>query len=155
MPGSAIIGTNLVDSLLEVVDDLREDLHASMGVRQWRVYTVRRRWAVEIGDGPYTDTVIEITPAPLVSYDLKNEVTPAGLDDGGEVTLSEISLTYTEAELTGRPLGDNEQWYYRLDDAHGQAMPARYFGMVGPPKPDRISTIGWVLTLVRQNIEDC
>jgi hypothetical protein len=155
MPGSATIGTNLVDSLLGVVDDLRSSLHADMGVRQWRVYTVRRVWATEVGDGSFMDTLVEITPSPLVSYDLVNELTPAGLDERGNVRLSEVSLTYTEDELLGRPLGALEQWYYLLRDAHGQGLADRYFGVSGPPKPDRISTIGWVVQLVRQNVEGC
>lgn len=156
MPGSATIGTNLVDSLLGVVDDLRSSLHGDMGVRQWRVYTVRRVWTGdEPGDGTYTDTETEITPQPLVSYDLRNALTMAGLVEAGEIWLSEVSLTYTEAELTGRPLGASEQWFYKLTDAHGQGMEPRYYGLKDPPSPDRINTIGWKVKLIRQVVEDC
>ena len=156
MPGSATIGDNLVDSLLEVVDDLRGDLHPAMGVRQWRVYTVLRTWSgTEVGDGTKTDTETQILPQPLVSYDLANKLTPGGVDDDGIVTLSEISLTYTEAELVGPTLAANQEWFFVLRDAHGQGMPDRYFGVKDPPKPDRIQTIGWIVRLIRQNVEDC
>ncbi len=156
MAGSATLGDNLVDSLVDVVDDLRGDLHPAMGVRQWRVYTVRRTYAgEEAGDGPFTDVETEILPQPLVSYDLVNELTPAGIEDAGTITLSEVSLTYTEAELDGSVLLPTQQWYYVLRDAHGQEMRDRYFGLKDPPRPDRINTIGWIVKLIRQHIEAC
>jgi hypothetical protein len=156
MPGSASIGTNLVDSLLEVVDDLRDGLHTDMGVRQWRVYTRRRTWSgPRRGEGAKTDVDIQIEPQPFVSYDLRYELDAAGIDERGEVTLTEVSLTYTEAELTGRPLLDNEEWYFILRDAHGQEMADRWFVVAAPPSPDRVSTIGWVVRLRRVDVEDC
>jgi hypothetical protein len=158
MPGSATIEDNLVDSLLSVVDDLRGELHPAMGVRHWRVYTVLRTWSgSEIGDGDPSDTLTEILPQPLVSWDLRNELTLGGLDEKGSITLSEVSLTYTEAELTGpnHALEDNQQWLYLLREAHGQAMEDRWFGIQDPPWPDRINTIGWIVRLKRQRVEDC
>jgi len=156
MPGSAEIGTNLVDSLLEVVDDLRDGLHTSMGVRHWRVYVQRRAWdGGEIGEGVRTITEVEITPQPLVSTDLRHQLTPAGLMEAGSIALSEVSLTYTEAELTGDPVGEAEEWVYVLRDAHGQEMADRYFTIAAPPMPDRIDTIGWVIRLRPAQLEDC
>lgn len=155
MPGSATLGDNLVDDLVELVDDLRGDLHPAMGVRHWRVFFVRRTWATEKGYGAFTDVETEMLPQPLVSFDLRSELTPAGVDEKGTIKLSEVSLTYTEAELNGQPVGALENFYYLLREGHGQEMRDRYFGLMDPPWPDRINTIGWVLTLIRQEIEDC
>lgn len=156
MPGSADIGTNLVDSLLTVVDDLRDSLHTDMGVRHWRVFTQRRSWdGGEVGEGVMTTVEVEITPQPLVSTDLRNELTPQGIREAGGVMLSEVSLTYTEAELVGVDVMAHEQWLYVLREAHGQEMRDRFYSLSAPPMPDRISTIGWVVKLRPALVEDC
>jgi hypothetical protein len=155
MPGTAVPGANLVDSLLDVVDDLRDGLHTSMGVRHWRVFVQRRAWdGGEVGEGVLTTTETEITPQPLVTTDLRNELTPAGIREAGSVMLSEVSLTYTEAELTGNP-AVNEEWVYVLREAHGQLMEDRFYSLAAPPMPDRIETIGWILKLRPALVEDC
>lgn len=151
MPGSATLGTNLVDELVgDVVDSLRDDLHTEFGVRAFRVYTVRRAWTGRrVGEGRKTDVVTEITPQPAVhrwdGFEL--ELAQCGLDEIGEVRLSEVSLTYTYDELTGGALPDNVQWFIRLSEAHGQLNPDRYFVFTRPPYPDREKTLGWVLWL--------
>lgn len=156
MPGSAVLGTDLVDSLVEVVDSLRGDLHPAMGVRHWRAFTVARSFASgEVDDGPFADVETEILPQPLVEWDLVNRTEPAGLNESGDCTLTEISLTYTEAELVGAHLTDAQQFFWVLREGHGQAMRARYFTVKNPPHPDRVKTIGWVIKLYRQQIEGC
>jgi hypothetical protein len=156
MPGSATLGANLVDSLVGVVDDLRGDLHPAMGVRHWRAFTVTRSFpSGEPGDGTFSDVETEILPQPLVDWGLSNRVEPAGLNESGDCTLTEISLTYTEAELVGAHLGDGQQFFWVLREGHGQAMKDRYFTVKEPPHPDRVKTIGWVIKLFRQQIEGC
>lgn len=155
MPGTATIGSNLVDSLLEMVDDLRGSLHADMGVRHWRVFRVVRSWdGGRRGEGARTVAELEITPQPLVTYDLRNEVTAQGVDEGGYVHLTEVSLTYTEAELYPR-VAPHQELLYCLREAHGQATADRLFTVASPPAPDRVDTIGWVLKLARADVEDC
>ncbi len=156
MPGSATIGTNLVDSLLGMVDDLRGSLNPDMGVRQWRVYVVRRVWSDgRVGEGTPADTLTELTPQPLIqSYNLFYEISPAGLDESGTVIASEVSLTYTEDELQPSP-GVGEEILYLLRDAHGQSIADRYFVLSAPPEPDRTNTIGWILKLKEIQVDGC
>lgn len=153
MPGTAVIGSNLVDSLLSVVDGLRSELYPAFGVRAFRVYTVRRTWSGRIpGEGTVTEVEAEITPQPLVavwSGGLRRELEPCGIDEHGEIVLTEVSLTYTDAELTGGDLPKNVQWFWRLREAHGQATQLRDFLIHKPPYPDRIKDIGWVVWLRR------
>lgn len=151
MPGNADLDpTKLVDALVPTVDSLRDQLHTSFGVRPFRVYTVRRSYSGDLeGLGEPVETVVELTPQPKVwQWDgMRWELATCGVDELGEVRLTEISLTYTEAELTGRPLERGEQWFFRLEDAHGQGMEPRYFAPTRPPFPDREKTIGWVVQL--------
>lgn len=158
MGGSAVLGTNLVDSLIpDVVDGLRGDLHPDFGVRQWRVYLAKRNWpSGRIGEGtPASWVETEITPQPLVKYqsergagsDIEFTYDACGLEVSGEITLYEVSLTYTEPELLGIPISDSQQFAYVLRDAHGQSMIPRYYIVAAPPYPDRIQDIGWRIRL--------
>lgn len=159
MPGSAILGTNLVDSLIPgVVDGLRGDLHPLFGVRAFRVYTLRRTYpSGVIGGGIFTDVLTEITPQPLVKpWHLRYDLEPCGLNEAGYVSLSEVSLTYTEAELTGFGEGialpHGVAWYIKITDAHGQGIEPRYFVIDKPCFPDRIKNIGWNMYLRKVNL---
>lgn len=153
MAGSAVLGTNLVDELVPMVDELKGDLYRDMGVRQYRTYLVRRRWSgARRSEG--TVTVLsrtELTPAPRVDFGgLRTQLEPHGFLEDGSVRLTEVSLTYTEAELTGRPLADNEEFFYKLVDAHGQASKTRYFTPTDAPlEVDREKNIGWRVPLKR------
>ncbi len=155
MPGSATIGTNLVDSLLGMVDELRGDLHTAMGVRQWRVFRVTKTWTgPRRGEGTASTVELEITPSPLVSQDLRNQLTPQGLDEAGALYVSEVSLTYTEDELA--PVATAlQEILYVLRDAHGQSIQDRTFYLTAPPLPDRTDSIGWILKMARISVEDC
>lgn len=162
MPGNAILGSNLVDGLLGTVDDLRDSLHTEFGVRQFRVYTVQRTYTSGvIGDGDYVDVVNELTPQPLVESWLRNmsglgqNLEPCGIEESGFVTLREISLTYTEDELTGGgALAAGVDWFIRIDDGHGQDIMSRRFQVNRPPFPDRIKDIGWTMELIRMSDEE-
>jgi hypothetical protein len=153
MAGSAVLGTNLVDELVLMVDELKGGLYADMGVRQYHTYRVRRVWSGERrGEG--TVTVLlrqELTPAPKVAFErLHNQLEPQGLLEEGGALLTEVSLTYTEAELTGRPLAANEEYFFKLVDAQGQATKTRYFTPTDAPLVvDREKDIGWRVPLKR------
>jgi len=149
--GSATLGTNLVDRLVPMVDRLRSSLYPAMGVRQYAVYLVRRRWSgARRGEGTITVlSRVELTPAPRVDFGgLRTQLEPHGFLEDGSVRLTEVSLTYTEAELTGRPLAANEEFFYKLVDAHGQASKTRYFTPTDAPlEVDREKDIGWKVSL--------
>lgn len=152
MPGSAVLDPDvLVDSLVtDVIDGLRGDLHPAFGVRAYRVYTVLRQWSGRsVGEGSYQDTETEIDPQPFVArWDgLRFNLEPCGIDELGEIVLTEVSLTYTEAELTGRPLEQNQQFMIKLTDAHGQQSTEKYFIHTKPPYVDREEDMGWVVWL--------
>lgn len=156
MAKDAILGTNLVDSLVpDVIDGIRDSLHPELGVRQFRVFTIIRTYIGAFGGSSFTDLVEELTPQPLVEpysekvgESLGYELEPCGLDEAGVVVLKEISLQYTEANIVGPPPSpETQNFYIRISDAQGQAIPDRFFVPVGPPYPDRIKDMGWTLKL--------
>lgn len=155
MPGSATLGNNLVDSLVPIADELRESLHTDFGVRQFRVWSILREYAIGvIGDGGYTDTETEITPRPLVEpYRSTFELEPCGIEEASFVKLREVSLTYTEAELMGPTLSDGQEWFIKITDGHGQEIGDQYWRLRGRPFPDRIKDIGWSMELIDAEVE--
>lgn len=160
MGGSAILDDDvLVDSLVvDVIDGLRADLHPQFGVRPYRVYTVKRAWqGEEIGDGAYSDVVTEIEPQPRVwQWDgYKFVLAVHGLDERGEVKITEVSLSYTHDELTGGTLAPNEQWLICIGEAHGQGQPSRYYTLSRPPFVDREKDMGWVLWMKDAAVPGC
>lgn len=159
VPGSADLDPDvLIDDLVTLVDDLREDLIVGFGLRQFRLFTVRRTWDGEgVGDGAFEDELSEITPRPLVNAYQDNvmyRLEPCGIDESGMVLISEVSLSYTEAELTGGALLPNQEWFLLLVDGHGQQVPLRDFVMMSPPFPDRETDLGWKIRLKRRESGD-
>lgn len=152
MAGSAILDpTVLVDSLVpDVIDGLRESLHPLFGVRAYRTFTVKRTWSGRnVGDGVSSETVVELRPQPKVQEwsDLEYELEPCGVDLSGQIKLTEVSLTYTQAELDGGTLASNEQWLIRIDEGHGQGSRSEFFFHQRPPYVDREKDMGWVVWL--------
>jgi hypothetical protein len=141
----------LVDSLVgDVIDGLREDLHPQFGVRAYRVYRVIRSWAGRVaGEGTFTDDAAELRPQPLVwQWDgLRFVQETCGVEELGEVKLTEVSLTYTESQLTGQPLRKNQEILIAIGEAHGQASSTRLFRHTRPPYIDRVKDMAWVLWL--------
>lgn len=152
MPGSATLDpTVLVDDLLSVIDDIRGDLHPALGVRQFRLFTVLRTWSgEERGDGTFTEVETELTPQPLIeAFKRVDRLYPSGLDEADVVRVSELSLTYTEAQIAGGTLLGTQEWLIRIKDAYGQGIRARDYVLEGSPWPDRLKTIGWTFNLQR------
>lgn len=152
MPGSADLDPDvLIDDLVSVADELRRDVVAGFGLRPFRVTVVVRQWSAAPGapGATYTETRTELDPPPKVEpfsgYHYRLE--PCGLDEAGSVRLSEISLSYTEAEL-GAGSGDGLEAWYEIAEAHGQATSTRRFVLKRPPFPDRVKTLGWRVELV-------
>lgn len=158
MGGTATLGENLIDGLLPIVDDLRSSLNADFGTRPFKCYVVRRHWTGERrGEGTLVwDSETEITPAPRVDLgSLFHRLSDLGLESDGEIVLREVSLTYTEAELTGQPLADNEECFIRLVEGQGQGIVSRDFVLATSkrPEPDREKDIGWRVTLTHAHFE--
>jgi hypothetical protein len=142
----------LVDSLVtDVIDGLRGDLHPQFGVRAYRVFTVRRTWSGRVaGEGTLTEVKTELLPQPMIEeWDgLAYRLLTCGLNSQGAMRLREVSLTYTHAEIAGpADLAENEGWILSVEEAYGQAQPARLFVIAQPPYVDRIKDMGWVVYL--------
>jgi hypothetical protein len=162
MPKNADLQDNLVDDLVEIVDDLRSELYLSMGNRQHEVSLVRRTWSGGrrgVGTVSYDlDEVIDppplLTESRLQSSGDRYELLPTGRDEQGGATLTEISLQYTEDDLTGGTLGDDEEFYYRVTDLRGQALSVNFYVVTAPPSTDRQKDIGWVVSLLKAHIDE-
>jgi hypothetical protein len=150
MGGNAVLNDDvLVDSLVvDLIDDLRGELHPEFGVRPYALVVIRRVWDGDaVGEGSYHDVETEILPQPRIWNFGSLEQEPGGTNERGEVKITEVSLTYTESELVGEGLGDNEEWLFRIDEAHGQGSRSRLFKLNRPPFVDREKDMGWVLYL--------
>lgn len=147
----ATLGNNLVDELIPVVDDLRGDLFAALGVRQHNVTIVRRVWSGgEVGAGSPAETLTPILPQPAVVFGGEEDRLDAcGRVETGTATLREVSLQYTETELMGGAPSPGTEVYYRIDDAHGQGIATTYWVPAKKPTPDRETDLGWAVALKR------
>jgi hypothetical protein len=127
------------------------------GTRPFKAEVVRRRWSgPRRGDGAAgQESAITISPPPRVLDALRHDLVAAGLQEVGDLIVTEVSLTYTEAELTGQPLGQGEEVYWRLSaaDGTGQGVAPRYFTLSKPPWPDREKDLGWTVTLRRAEVQ--
>jgi hypothetical protein len=152
------IADTLAQELVPVADELR-DLRVQFGLRPYMVHVVRTRWSGgRRGVGQevvVSDTAI--LPTPLISdlTGLGLTVTPAALDEVGQITLSEVSGAYTEDQLLGwsdageRP-GPDEQVFYEVEFLLPGGGPGerRRFSTRSAPyyQADRFQ---WVMTLAR------
>lgn len=121
IPSYAVQGTVASGCLVAVADDLRQ-LYTDFGLRPYRVYLVWVGWtADEDGDGlvqgeelrldPAQEGVgravllreVEILPTPLVESmaGVGGELEATGLTERGSITVSQISMGYTEDQLQG------------------------------------------------------
>jgi hypothetical protein len=160
MPVPALIGTAtldpavLVDSLVpDLIDGLRDELLPSFGVRAYRVYRVVRTWSGgDIGEGTMTDVGAELRPRPRVKIwdGLKYVQAVCGIRELGDVKLTEVSLTYSDADLTAQPLdAQRQEMFIAIGEGNGQGSPTRLWGHTQPPFIDREVDMGWVLHLRR------
>lgn len=141
----------LVDSLVpDVIDGLRDTLNPAFGVRAYRIYRIVRTWSGKLaGEGTPSDDAAELRPQPRVQVwdGLRYVQAVCGIRELGEVRLSEVSLSYTEAQLTGGKLGKNQECYIAIGEANGQGTTTRFYGHTAPPFIDREKTLGWMLYL--------
>ena len=156
MPESILTPGRLIDDLIPVVDEIRQEVHDALGVRTFTVNTVFRQWTgTRLGEGTFTDTPLLLTPDPLVMVDVGGTMQPAGLAEEGNVTLFEVSLTFSEPELYKPTLADNQEFVYRLDDKLGQLVARRYYVPARKPRrqiASQKSPVGWRIDLKR--VED-
>lgn len=147
----------LIAGLVPCADTIR-DLKTSLGARPYRVALVRTRWSgTERGVGVEEVTSDEpILPTPKVSAltALQATVQSNGLDELGQIQVTEISARYTENCLRGLgPLGeapeDNEQFYWEIafPQTNGADL-RRRFALSSAPTLDAVN-FQWRATLVK------
>lgn len=134
---SAIDRTLLADALVDVVDDIRREVHGALGTRPWAVAIITKTWqGGRRGVGHATVHVLELDPVPRVERVTKDRMGPAGREAAGSVVLSEVSLRYSEAELQPTVLDGNEV-AYRLTDLRGQRQTPKWYAIAASPVPRR------------------
>ena len=153
------LGNSILDTLIPVLDQVRGIVNPLVGNRQWTVTVVRRTWNGRKGDliAGFTLSETVLSPQPLVEFQgddkgVGYEMKGAGREEEGICRISEVSLAYSEDQLAPVSLAGNVEFYYRLTDAYGQNVQPRHYVPAGPPAPDRIKSIGWVITLVRRHV---
>ncbi len=130
----------LADELVSVTDEIRGAVHGALGTRPYRVWVVRRSWSGgRRGVGEPVDTETELLPPPRVrrSPQLEKRLRPAGPEEEGDITLTEVSLTYSEDELYPAARTENAEFFYRLDEGHGHDARPRFFVPREPPQARR------------------
>lgn len=109
----------LRDDLIPILDGVRRDVvDGAVGLRLHTVVVRRRAWSGgRIGLGTPTDTDTVLDPRPKVrppSPRLRWKE-PGKFEDG-DLVVSAISATCTEADLDGGKLPSGVEWYWRIDD---------------------------------------
>jgi hypothetical protein len=147
--GAASLGDNLVDDLVPVADELRDELHIEFGVRQYRCFGIRETWSgATVGVGAHAVTQVnEFLPSPNVELNDKHDLTPGGLLASGTCKLTEVSLTYTQNQIMGEPMAANEAWHIVLADGIGQEISRKIFIPQDHPTTDRDGNVGWEVIL--------
>lgn len=112
----------LAQKLISTADRIR-DLFTLFGLRPYQVRIIRTRWtgAIRGAGQEYVTAELFIEPTPLIS-DLTGVMTivsPVGLDEVGDIVLSEVSGRFTDNNLRGIDVDGskpepNEQVYYEV-----------------------------------------
>jgi len=135
--GSASNDGKLGDRLVSVVDKVRRKIHNTLGTRPWKVTIVSRTWSGgRVGVGNPTVRRLELDPVPMVEHVTSDRMGPAGREASGNVTMTEVSLSYTEAEIAP-PGGDAVEYSYVLEDLRGTRLKPRFFVLAASPVPRR------------------
>lgn len=141
----------LADALVDVVDDIRRDVHEALGTRQWSVSVVTRRWSgATRGEGNATVNVLELDPTPMVRRSTRDRLGPAGREAAGTMIITGVSLRYTEEELQPKVDARTEVGY-KLVEKHGQREKTIWCVLSADPIPRRGDKAGdetdWYLVL--------
>ncbi len=156
MPGSFIPDPdNLVDCLIPIADDIREDIAVDFGVRAYRVFVTTRVYpdgVIDSGADPVT-TEIELTPRPdvLAFHQLyKGKMEPCGFDDSGFIRLKKVSTSYIQLELGWGDQPDGTEIIYELREGESQQQLTTEWVLDRQPYPDRgRALLGWEIWLRR------
>jgi len=145
---------NVVVKLSKVADRIRGKIHSKFGTRAYRVFLVATRWTEgERGEG--FETLLwerEVRPTPLVTGmdGLEAALTATGREEDGDITLSEISLSLSETDVSWltdeESIPKGESRFYEVRRANGRR---RRYTVASAPEYDT-STFGWKVRLSKQ-----
>lgn len=159
---------SLAVSLQTTVDSLRQ-LHTTFGVRPYRVFLVHLLWSggrPGVGD-PVEVSRVEILPTPLVRdmSAVGQVLASTGLQEDGQLTVSQISTRFAEDDLMGRTPdlqdpalprtsrgGIQFFWEIVQDRRIDPRGVPRRFAPVSAPSLSRDS-FQWTVTLTRQDFD--
>ncbi len=104
------------DDMIAIADDGR-DIAVSLGLRLHTVAVRTRTWdGGEVGRGMANDADLTLDPAPKVRPPSAREIAGApGVYEDGDRIVDRISATYTEAQLSGRPIPAASEVYWLID----------------------------------------
>lgn len=150
----------LVDRLIPIVDRIRDRVNDRLvGVRRFRLIRVVRTWSGgEVGDGTTTLAEMEILPRPAIEIGSnRDQMNGFGRVRTGKMTATEISLTYTEADLFPS-LTAGQELYYRLVDLNTHEQANTYWHLDKIPDPDRCETVNgnlqWIADFTKATITE-
>lgn len=128
---------SFTDKLSASMDKIRRSVHGSLKTRAYRVVVVTRVWSDgAIGEGTSSVTRLELDPRPLCSRVARDRMGPGGREAAGDIILTEVSLSYSAADLQPATPPGTEVNYQIIDDS-GQQQPDQWFVIDGDPIPRR------------------
>lgn len=158
------LSNTLARKLISTVDTLR-DLSTRFGFRPYEVRVIRTKWTggerglgqeLVVSDQP-------ILPTPLISSldGVRRVVNLVGLDELGNVSLSQVSGRYAEGFLTGTdaegyPLDPDVDFFFEVvfptPGSASDHAPRRRFFPVSAPSYDA-SRFEWTVNLQRSHVD--
>jgi hypothetical protein len=104
--------------MIELADEIREDvIDGELELRLHTVSTVRRTWSGGAkGRGSVEEEETILSPKPKVSSpSLRLLIAVPGKFLDGDVLVTRISVALEEGDLTGGSLGEDEEFFWRID----------------------------------------
>jgi len=104
------------DDMVAIADAGR-GIAEDLGLRLKTVVVRTRTWdGGEVGRGSASDSDLTLDPVPKARPPSPRELaTPGGVYEDGDRVVDKISATYTEAQLSGRPIAADTEVYWLVD----------------------------------------
>jgi hypothetical protein len=157
-PTAMTLRNTLAQKLIKPVDAIR-NIATVLGARPYKIRIVRVRWSTGTrGEGVGEAlSAMDLLPTPKMSGlgAVKEIVNPIGLDEAGELEVTQISGTFSENDLRGydsdgAPPADGDEVFYEIEfpQMDGQPGLKRRFLLSGAPEY-LASACQWKITLNR------
>jgi hypothetical protein len=151
------IANALTSKLVPCIDAIR-NINTTLGAYAYSVWLVHTRWSGgERGEGVEELLSAEpVLPTPCLGARtaLEETIQSVGRDEVGTLTMTEISLSYTQDCLLGNgvggapcPLDQNFYWEVRFPQPDGTTVNRRFLPR-SVPSTDSTS-VQWIINLIR------